>query len=130
MQTAIQPGTVIDGKYRVVRHVGEGGMGSVWEGENIRIERRVAIKVLHEHVASSTEFAERFEREARASARINSPHVCDVLDLGDLPNGERYIVMEFLEGESLEDRLERTRLTADELAPIAFEISAASAPKS
>ncbi len=122
MATAIEPGAVIDGKYRVVRRIGEGGMGTVYEGENIRIERRVAIKVLHEHVASSPEFAQRFEREARASARIGSPHVCDVLDLGDLPNGERFIVMEFLDGESLEDRLMKGRLTAAQLAPIAFEI--------
>ncbi|MBX3215587.1 MAG: protein kinase [Labilithrix sp.] len=122
MPTSIEPGTVIDGKYRVVRRIGEGGMGTVFEGENVRIERRVAIKVLHDHVASSSEFAQRFEREARASARIGSPHVCDVLDLGDLPNGERFIVMEFLDGESLEDRLDKTTLTAAELAPIAFEI--------
>ena len=100
-------------------------MGTVYEGENIRIERRVAIKVLHEHVASSPEFAERFEREARASARVGSEHVCDVLDLGDLPNGERYLVMEFLDGESLEDRLDRSTFTAAELAPDVDEAFAA-----
>lgn len=122
MATAIEPGAVIDGKYRVIRRIGEGGMGTVYEGENTRIARRVAIKVLHEHVASSPEFAQRFEREARASARIGSPHVCDVLDLGDLSNGDRFIVMEFLDGESLEDRLLKGRLTAAQLAPIAFEI--------
>jgi serine/threonine-protein kinase len=120
--TLIAPGAIIDGKYRVVRRIGEGGMGTVYEGENVRIERRVAIKVLHDHVASSPEFAERFEREARASARVGSEHVCDVLDLGDLPNGERYLVMEFLEGESLEERLERGTMTAAELAPIAFQL--------
>jgi serine/threonine-protein kinase len=120
---AIEPGVVIDGKYRVVRRIGEGGMGTVYEGENVRIERRVAIKVLHEHVASSAEFSERFDREARASARVGSEHVCDVLDLGDLPNGQRFLVMEFLEGESLEDRLERVgRMTVAELAPIAFQL--------
>jgi serine/threonine-protein kinase len=122
VKAAIEPGAVVDGKYRVLRRIGEGGMGTVYEGENFRIERRVAIKVLHEHVASSPEFAKRFEREARASARIGSPHVCDVLDLGDLPDGKRFIVMEFLDGESLEDRLERGCLTAAQLAPIAFEI--------
>lgn len=122
MATEIQPGTVIGGKYRVVRRIGEGGMGTVYEGENIRIERRVAIKVLHEHVASTPEFAQRFEREARASARIGSPHVCDVLDLGDFDSGERFIVMEFLEGESFEERLVKGRITAHELAPIAFEV--------
>jgi serine/threonine-protein kinase len=69
------------------------------------------------------EFVERFEREARAAARIGSPHVCDVLDLGDLPNGDRYIVMEYLDGISFEDRIiERGKLTPAQLAPIAFEL--------
>src|SRR6476660_8562170 len=102
---ALEPGQIIDAKYRVVRHIGEGGMGTVYEGENVRIGRRVAIKVLHDHVASRPEFAARFEREARAAARIGSRHICDVLDLGDLPDGPRYIVMEYLDGTSLEDRL-------------------------
>ena len=98
-------------------------MGTVYEGENSRIGRRVAIKVLHAHVASMPEFVERFEREARASARIGSPHVCDVLDLGDLPSGDRYIIMEYLDGSSFEDRiLERGKMTAAQLAPIAFEL--------
>ncbi len=118
----IELGQILDNKYRVVRRIGEGGMGTVYEGLNVRIDRRVAIKVLHEQVASLPEFAQRFEREARAAARIGSPHVCDVLDLGDLENGERYIVMEFLEGMSLEDRISAGTMTPDELAPIAFEI--------
>lgn len=117
------PDDIIEGKYRVVRHIGSGGMGAVYEGVNLRIGRRVAIKVLHAQVAEMPEFVERFEREAQAAARIGSPHVCDVLDLGDLANGDRFIVMEYLEGTSLEDRLdERQALTAQELAPIAFEL--------
>ncbi len=119
----IEPGQILDGKYRVGRLIGEGGMGTVYEGENSRIGRRVAIKVLHAHVAAMPEFVERFEREARAAARIGSRHVCDVLDLGDLPSGDRYIVMEFLDGVSFEDRLAaKGKLTAAELAPIAFEL--------
>jgi serine/threonine-protein kinase len=119
----LEPGQSIDGKYRVIRRIGEGGMGTVYEGENVRIGRRVAIKVLHETVAARPEFAARFEREARAAAKIGSPHICDVLDLGDLPNGERFIVMEFLEGESLESRLESVgKVSDDTLLPIAFEI--------
>lgn len=117
------PDDIIEGKYRVVRHIGSGGMGAVYEGVNLRIGRRVAIKVLHAQVAEMPEFVERFEREAQAAARIGSPHVCDVLDLGDLANGDRFIVMEYLEGTSLEDRLEeKDSLTAQELAPIAFEL--------
>jgi serine/threonine-protein kinase len=120
--TAIQPGAIIEGKYRVVRHIGEGGMGTVFEGENVRIERRVAIKVLNAEVASTPEFLARFDREARAAARVGSPHICDVLDSGQLDNGERFIVMEYLDGESLDDRLSRGRMSCEELAPIAFEI--------
>lgn len=117
------PGHIIDGKYRVVRHLGAGGMGAVYEGENLRLGRRVAIKVLHQQVACLPEFVERFEREARAAARVGSPHVCNVFDLGDLPSGDRFIVMEYLEGVSLEERLaEGGRLTTHELAPIAFEL--------
>ena len=98
-------------------------MGTVYEGENSRIGRRVAIKVLHAQVAAMPEFVERFEREARAAARIGSQHVCDVLDLGDLPSGDRYIVMEYLDGVSFEDRLlAKGKLSAAQLAPIAFEL--------
>jgi len=113
---------VVDGKYRLTRRIGEGGMGTVFEGENIRIKRKVAIKVLHDHVATSPEFAQRFVREARASARIGSEHVCDVLDLGDLESGEKYIVMELLDGESLEQRLDKGRLEPNVIVPLAFEI--------
>lgn len=119
----IDLGQTIDGKYRVVRHIGAGGMGTVFEGENLLIGRRVAIKLLHAQVASMPEFVERFEREARAAVRVGSPHICDVLDLGHLPNGDRFIVMEYLEGMSLEDRLSvKGKLTPQELAPIAFEL--------
>jgi eukaryotic-like serine/threonine-protein kinase len=120
---SIEPGQIIDNKYRVVRRIGEGGMGTVYEGENSRIGRRVAIKVLHAQVAALPEFVERFEREARAAARIGSPYVCDVLDLGDLPSGDRYIVMEYLDGLSFEDRIaDGGKLTCAQLAPIAFEL--------
>ena len=119
---SLEPGQIIDAKYRVVRRIGEGGMGTVYEGENSRIGRRVAIKVLHAQVAAMPEFVERFEREARAAARIGSPYVCDVLDLGDLPSGDRYIVMEYLDGVSFEDRIDGGKLTPAQLAPIAFEL--------
>jgi len=83
----LQDGELIDGKYRVLRAIGEGGMGAVFLGENTRISRKVAIKVLHASFARNKEAVERFEREAQAAARVSSDHVVDVLDLGDLPSG-------------------------------------------
>jgi serine/threonine protein kinase len=114
-ELSLQPGEVVDGKYTIVRLIGEGGMGAVYEGENTRIHRRVAIKVLHGHVATNTQAVTRFEREAQAAGRIGSEHIVEVLDLGSLPNGDRYMVMEFLEGESLSDRIRaRGRLSMEE----------------
>jgi len=98
-------GHVLDEKYRITGVLGAGGMSLVYEGENITIGRRVAIKVLHRHLAVHREILERFEREARTSARIRHPNIVDVLDFGRLDSGVPYIVMELLEGEALFDRL-------------------------
>ncbi len=120
-----QPGSVIDGKYKVTRHIGDGGMGSVYEGENVRIGRKIAIKVLHGELPKTPELVSRFEREARAAARVGSPYICDVLDLGDLESGDRFIVMEYLEGDNLEERLEKVgRISQVDVATIAFELLA------
>lgn len=105
---SLQIGDVIDDKYKIVRLLGEGGMGAVYEGENVRIHRRVAIKILHATVASSEDAVQRFEREAQAAGRIGSEHIVEVLDLGHLPGGDRYMVMEYLEGEALSDRIKNS----------------------
>jgi serine/threonine-protein kinase len=119
----LNPGDIIDGKYRIVRLIGEGGMGAVYEGENTRIHRRVAIKVLHAGVAEQGEAVARFEREAQAAGRIGSEHIVEVLDLGTLPGGDRYLVMEYLDGEGLGSRIKnRGRLSAQELCPVAFQL--------
>ena len=119
----IEPGQIIDGKYRIVRELGAGGMGAVYEGENVRIGRRVAIKVLHAEAAHAPDLRRRFEREARVAAKIGSPNICDVLDLGDLPSGHAYLVMEYLEGEGLDSLLTRVeRLPAKEIAPIVVQL--------
>jgi len=115
----LQPGTIIEGKYRINRMLGKGGMGAVYEGENERIHRRVAIKILHTEVSDRADVVQRFEREAQAAGRIGSAHIVEVLDLGSLPTGERFMVMEYLDGESLGARLKkRERLTPQEFAPI------------
>lgn len=116
---SLSTGDIIDGKYRIVRLLGEGGMGAVYEGENTRIHRKVAIKVLHSAVAQTGEAVARFEREAQAAGRIGSEHIVEVLDLGNLPSGDRYMVMEYMDGDALSTRIrDRVRLTAGESYPI------------
>jgi serine/threonine protein kinase len=120
---SLQTGDTIEGKYRIVRLIGEGGMGAVYEGENIRIHRKVAIKVLHSAVAAQSDAVQRFEREAQAAGRIGSEHIVEVLDLGSLEGGERFMVMEFLEGENLGDRIKRkNRVSTYEMAHILHQL--------
>ncbi len=105
-------GDVVAGKYRIEKVVGTGGMGSVvaaWHGQ---LNHRVALKFMLPQFASDAEAAARFSREARSAARLRSPHVCRVLDLDKLANGTPFLVMEYLEGETLEQHLERDRVIA------------------
>jgi hypothetical protein len=119
----VEPGQVLDGKYRIVRLIGEGGMGAVFEGENIRINRRVAIKVLHGAALSNAETVQRFEREAQAAGRIGSDHILEILDLGVLADGERYMVMEFLAGQTLTQRIvQHGRLTPRQVVPLMRQV--------
>jgi serine/threonine-protein kinase len=96
-------GDVIAGKYRLDKVAGEGGMGIVYAAEHLVLKQRVAVKVLLPDAALSEAVVERFAREARAAAKINSEHVARVLDAGTLPSGALFLVMEFLEGCDLEE---------------------------
>src|SRR5882724_5451288 len=119
----VEIGQVIDGKYRVDRLVGQGGMGSVYAGTHVHIGRRVALKVLHLSAGPEMEIVKRFEREAQAAARIGNDHILDVIDFGSLPDGSRYIVCEFLDGETLAARMDRQhQLAPEELIPIARQL--------
>lgn len=102
----LAPGQLLEGKYEIVRVIGEGAWGEVLEGINIRIKRRVAIKILKAEYASNEQMVSRFEREALASTHIESPHVVQVFDAGVLDDGRPYMVMEFLTGEDLSARIE------------------------
>ena len=118
----LQPGQIIQDKYRIVRLIGQGGMGEVYEGENTSIARRVAIKVLLGEAAMNADIVQRFEREAQAAGRIGNDHILEVLDLGALPTGDRFMVMEFLDGEPLNSRIERLRqLTAEQATPLVLQ---------
>ncbi|HEY6561360.1 MAG TPA: protein kinase [Polyangiaceae bacterium] len=120
---SLEPGQLLDAKYRVVRLIGEGGMGAVYEGEHTVIRRRVAIKVMHAQAALQSQTVQRFEREAQAAGCIGNDHILEVLDLGSLPGGERYMVLEYLDGETLGARVTRLgRLSPEQLAPIAVQL--------
>ena len=112
----VSPGLLIADRYLILGKLGEGGMGTVYEGRHVRTQRRVAVKVLR---ARSREAQRRFELEAQAAAKIGSEHIVDALDFGQLEDGSPYMVMELCEGESLSARIERRgTLSPDELLPI------------
>src|SRR5215469_14790756 len=102
------PGMTL-GRYHLLQRIGQGGMGEVWLGEDRRLQRQVAIKTLPLHNQGDREFLQRFEREARAAAGLNYPHILSVHDYGQqaLANGQTitYIVMPYISGGSLEDRI-------------------------
>src|SRR5215207_1190658 len=100
-------GTVVAGKYRVERLLGQGGMGSVWAGRHVTLGQLVAIKFVHPKLVGSAEARRRFDNEAKAAARIKSRHAVAVYDHGVSEAGQPYIVMEYLEGESLERAIRR-----------------------
>ena len=102
-----ETGEMLEGKYRVERVVGEGAWGEVLEATNIRIKRRVAIKILKQQYASNPAMVARFEREALASTHIESNHVVQIFDAGVLADGRPYMVMEFLVGEDLGKRIDK-----------------------
>lgn len=120
--TEWKAGDVVDGKYLLVRPIARGGMGSVWEGQNRLTERRVAIKFMLPELVDAPATVERFFREAKASARIDHPSIVDVLDLGTLPSGAPYLVMEYLEGRSLEQIVETAPLAPIQAAALVLEV--------
>jgi eukaryotic-like serine/threonine-protein kinase len=112
----VKAGDVLDGRYRLLSPIGEGGMGVVWRARQIPLDADVAIKLLHAQTARHPGALNRFKREANAAAVLRSPHVVQVVDCGvDEATGTAFIAMELLDGESLSARLSRkTRLSAEE----------------
>src|SRR5687768_7598752 len=100
-------GDVVAGKYRIVRSMAIGGMGEVYEAMHDELSMRIALKVLLREQARIPEAVERFLREARAAASLNSEHVAKVFDVGRTADGAPYLAMELLEGEDLEQLVER-----------------------
>src|SRR4249920_62989 len=92
-------------RYRIIRKIGEGGMGIVYEAEHIVIEKRVGLKVLREDFSSRHDVVERFRQEAKSASRIGHEHIIDISDFGETPNGDSFFVMELLNGHDLAHEL-------------------------
>ena len=118
-------GMELSGRYRLDAQIGAGGMSTVYRAFDQTLERRVAIKLMHREIASDSDQLERFRREARAVAQLSHPHIVGVIDAGE-DEGRPYIVLEFVEGETLKERLRRAgRLPMDEAIAYAIEIARA-----
>jgi eukaryotic-like serine/threonine-protein kinase len=110
------------GPYEILSALGAGGMGEVYRARDTRLDRTVAIKVLPGHLSGDPARRQRFEREARAVASLNHPHICILYDIGT-QDGLDFLVLEYLEGEALAHRLERGPMPIPELLKIASEVS-------
>jgi serine/threonine protein kinase len=118
---AILPGRRL-GPYEILSATGAGGMGEVYRARDMRLERIVAIKVLPAHLAGRPELRERFDREAKTIASLNHPHICTLYDTGHQDEID-FLVMEYLEGETLAQRLQKGALPLELVLQYAIEIS-------
>src|ERR1700738_1625907 len=109
------------GPYEILAPLGAGGMGEVYRARDTRLDRTVAVKILPSHLSETLEAKQRFDREARAISSLNHSSICTLYDVGH-QGGVDYLVMEFLEGETLADRLRKGPLAGDQLLKYASEI--------
>ena len=116
----VSEGSTIDGRYRVLRRIGSGGMADVWLAEDPHLQRRVALKVLHRRFAQDREFVERFRREAEAAAGLSHPNIVAVYDRGEV-EGTYYIAMQLLEGRSLKALIDQG-LTPEQAVPLVRQV--------
>jgi len=119
-------GTLLGESYEVIRPIGIGGMGAIYEAAQVRTRKRVAIKMMSKELAAHPEALARFRREVKVTTELAHPHIVEVLDFGASPTGEPYLVMEYLDGEDLERRLERVgRLEPPTAAEIVKQLASA-----
>jgi len=117
--------------YRLIEKIGEGGMGVVWKAEDTRLHRHVALKFVPEESSQDSQAVDRHLREARAASALNHPHICSIHDIGEVPStgsgqgGRRFIVMELLEGRSLQQQIGNEPLAVDNAVELAIQIAEA-----
>ena len=117
----LSPGTRL-GPYQVTAKIGEGGMGVVYQAEDTRLGRPVALKLLPETFSRDPQAVARFRREARAASSLNHPHICTIYDVGE-HDGRHFLVMELLEGETLGSRIGRGALPTDRVLDLGVQLA-------
>jgi serine/threonine protein kinase len=118
---ALSHGTRL-GPYEVLDALGAGGMGEVYRARDTRLDRTVALKILPPSLASDPAFRERFTREGRAISQLDHPHICSLYDVGE-QDGTSFLVLQYLDGETLEIRLKKGRVPLDQALPFAIQIA-------
>src|SRR5690242_11969433 len=125
-EAIVKPGEIVEGRYRILRLLGEGGMGTVFLAEHALIKRRVAIKILHQDLATDGDVIERFMNEARAAGTLGHPNIVESTDMGFTANRVPYIVFEYLEGTLLTDEIYRVQgMPVRRVVKIAAQIASA-----
>lgn len=118
-------GSMVQNRYRIIRRLGEGGMGVVYEALHVEIEKKMAIKVLRDDFSAKPEVVERFRQEARSASRVGNPHIVDVTDFGQLPDGGVFFAMEMLEGVALDELVTGQSISLERAVPLIDQIARA-----